>query len=345
MFKTLLLFVIIPAVFATPVFAQFEQMQRKREKIERSIREDEERQRAAAADAASNPVIPKPKPAVMNVDVQAVMTRAEYRSFAEAKPNAVRKVTDGEPLWLHVKFNGKLGDYVYAYADPEQPGKIKYALYAEVGPQGDVISRGQYLLQFTKEELAAGELKLAIAPAIFGRNRSIPVFLTAAASSVPGVWASEIRLANTNAVPRSPDAYLSKIVFTMDLKGGVAKYRTMASDYDSIIIRGSTDLAKLPVEGTFFNSAVAGTLADDAKARNITPAKIYFSGDDWMVTPASVTAPHDTRKIFATLTYQRDGACYYEVAAVTQVFDRQSARWGEQAVKAEKAVAVPCGQP
>jgi hypothetical protein len=47
-------------------------------------------------------------------------------------------------------------------------------MYAEIGPHGDVTSLSQYVIQFTKEDLALTELKIGLAPALFGRtNRSL----------------------------------------------------------------------------------------------------------------------------------------------------------------------------
>jgi hypothetical protein len=112
---------------------------------------------------------------------------------------------DGEPLWLYLKFKSKLGDYVLATRDPEDREKLRYTMYAEIAPRGDVTALSQYAIQFTKEDLRATELKIGLAPAAFGRNKSIPVFLMVSSSAKPGVWNNEFRLTNSTTVPRQAE--------------------------------------------------------------------------------------------------------------------------------------------
>ncbi len=113
------------------------------ERRNRAIRADEERQRRRNEEAGQ-PAASKPKAAVMNVDVQVVLSRADHKTFAEAKAASISRVTDGEPLWLYVKFNGKLGDYVLTQPDPEEPAKTRYVLFTEIGPQGDVTALNHF---------------------------------------------------------------------------------------------------------------------------------------------------------------------------------------------------------
>ena len=135
-------------VTSLPAFGQPEQRRRSRERIDRMIKATEEREAAEKAGTRSQPGLPLPKAAVTNVDVQAILSGKDLKTFAEAKLSAVSRVTDGTLLWLYVKFNGKLGDYVSTVPDTNEPGKLKYLLYAEVGPQGDVTALNQYVLQF-----------------------------------------------------------------------------------------------------------------------------------------------------------------------------------------------------
>ena len=131
--------------------------------------------------------LPVPKPAVMNVDVQIALSKSEHKTFAEAKAAEVKKLVDGEPLWLYVKFKTRLGDYVVTTRHPDDSEKLRYTLYAEVGPRGDITALNQYAIQFSKDDLAASEVKINLAPGMFGRNKSIPVFLwpTCALSMLP----------------------------------------------------------------------------------------------------------------------------------------------------------------
>ena len=68
----------------------------------------------------------------------------------------------------------------------------------------------QLTLVFSPSELAANELKINLAPGIFGRNKSMPLLLKTADNARPGLWQNEFRIANTPAVPRGPGDFLAK---------------------------------------------------------------------------------------------------------------------------------------
>ncbi len=249
------LFSIIFGISAIAVTAQLPGLERIRRQRERAIQAEQQREEDKRREEAG--LAPKrPKPAVMNVDVQAVLAKAEYKDFNEAKANAVNKIADGEPLWLYVKFvKGKLGDYVLT-VPTDQPDVSRSLLYAEIGPQGDATTQYQYTLQFTKDDLALTELKLNLAPGISGRGRSMPLFLSAAAASRPGVWNNELRLTNTTAIPRGADQNLTKNVITFSFAGSLVKYPQMAEDYESIMLRGTADKTRLPIGSGFYDAAI-----------------------------------------------------------------------------------------
>ncbi len=323
------------------VFPQAIQRKRTREHAERVIQAANEKEEGQQAPPVT--VLPAPKPAVMNVDVQMVLSGKDLKTFAEAKSNAVNRVIDGSPLWLYIKFNGKLGDYVFTTIDTEEPGKLKYLLYAEIGPQGDVTAPYQNLLQFSKEELAANELKISLAPGMFGRNSSISLFLTSTAALKPGVWNNELRLANAPGFPRSPDAHLAKYAITLNLSEGPAKYRKSSDEYDSIILRGTSDVTKMPVPGTFFSEPVKSQILAKLSAEGITPVKLYFSGDDWTVfTTGSFFTMKKSRKTFATYTYQKGANCLYGVAEVLQTYDSFNSKFGESTINLTNGLPATC---
>ena len=160
----------------------------------RLIREAAERDRRNVLERLA--AIPRPKAATMNVDVRAVFSRNEHNTFAEAQADAIDRIADGDPVWLYIKFNGKLGDYVYAEPNNEEPGKLRYMLFTEVGPQGDVTALAQYALRFSPSDLSATELRINLAPGVLGPARSIPVLLKTADGASPGVWPTEFRISN-----------------------------------------------------------------------------------------------------------------------------------------------------
>jgi hypothetical protein len=286
--------------------------------------------------------LPTPKPAVMNVDVQTALSKLDLKSFAEAKAAEAKKVVDGEPLWLYVKFKTRLGDYVVTTRNPDDPEKLRYTLYAEIGPRGDITALNQYSIEFSKDDLAATEVKINLAPGMFGRNKSIPVFLMTSASSRSGVWHNEFRLTNTVLIPRGLTDNLATSPVTLEFPGGVTKYKKMGADYDSITLRGTTDTARMPVAGTFYSETLSDLVTTKLASENIRRQKIYFSGDDWQEFASSGPPMTKTRRLFATFTYQRDGSCFYGVAEVTQTFEPLEAKYGEPGIKLQKDIPIPC---
>ena len=338
--------VILSLVLASGVgsaFGQFPQRDRIRERLDRSIKASEEREHDQSLERAS--ALPIPKKAVMNVDVQMALSKAEHKTFAEAKAAEAKKLVDGEPLWMYVKFKGKLGDYVLTTRNPQDPERLKYSLYAEVAPRGDVTALHQVTLQFTKEDLAATELKINLAPGLFGRNRSIPIYLMTSSAIKSGVWNNELRLTNTLATPRGLTDNLASAPITIDLSAGGTKYRKMDADYDSIILRGTTDVVKMPVPGTFFNEDLRAKISARLAAENIKPEKVYFSGDDWLEYSSFGLQMKKQRRVFATFTYRAGEACFYGVAEVVEDYDFLNSKYGEADIKLQKDLPLQCAEP
>jgi hypothetical protein len=109
---------------AMPALGQIRQAEQKggeqhaRRKAEQVMQTQEEYRRLAEEQrrdlANSTPAF---TPARMNVDVQMVLAKSELKNFAEAKAATVASIADGDPVWLFVKFNGKLGQWVYKLRD------------------------------------------------------------------------------------------------------------------------------------------------------------------------------------------------------------------------------------
>ena len=325
-----------------PVIGQFPQMERSRRRIDASVRASEEREHDQRLEEANK--LPEPKPAVMNVDVQMVLSKAEYKTFAEAKAREAKRIVDGEPLWLYVKFKGKLGDYVLTTRDAVDREKLRYTLWLETAPKGDAATLHQYTIQFAKEDLAANELRINLAPGLFGRNRSLPVFLMTSAGTKSGVWINELRLTNRTFIPRSLSDNLSATAFTLDLSAGSGKYRKMESEYDSIILRGTTDLSKLPLPGMFNSEELRSRVSAKLQAEGIRPERIYFSGDDWHEFAAFLPTSKRVRKVFASFVYRREASCFYGVAEISETFDMLNAKYGEAEISFQKDISVPCAE-
>lgn len=311
---------------------------RKMRRLEQVVSADRDKNSPAEAENG----LPRPKPAVMNVNVRAVLVKTEYKSFNESLPHAAAIVTDGEPLWLYLKFNTRLGDYVVADRQADSPEPIRYRLYFEIGPQGDVTTLNQYVLDVAKDDLALQELKINLAPGLRGRNAAIPIFLSNAAARQAGVWKNELRITNNVAFPRGKEDNLAKVNLNLDLAKGRIKYSQMEQGYDSMVIRGSLDTAVTPFPGMFHNQRARAAIDRSLEAEGIKPARVYFAGDGWSESATFTPGVNRMRKIYGVFTYKKEASCFYGTAKVEEAFDSMANTFGEPTVTLQRDLPLPC---
>ena len=341
--KRALLMVSFLFLISGEITAQFPQMRRAEERRQRAIEADEKRQRELE-EARSSTALPKPKPAVLNQDVRIVLANRDVRSFAEASSNSIKKIADGESLWFYVKFKTRLGDYVRTLPDPEnQPGLI-YRLYAEIAPQNDPTALGQYVLDFSKDDLELTELKINLSPGMPGRNAAIPIFLDVAATRRPGVWSNEFRLTNTTLIPRAATENLAIAIVVFEFPGRVTKYPKMREEFESMVLRGTTDVAALPIAGSFYSLPIKTKILARLKADGILPVRFYFPSDGWSEHGASMLFPEKQRKLYAAYTYKKGGNCFYGIAEFKQKFDSSAGLFVDDSIKMSIDFALPCSQ-
>ena len=321
---------------------QIIQSQRVRDRMNRSIKSSADAEHDRRLEEEGR--LPAPKPAVMNVDVQMVLSKADVKTFAEAKAAEAKRITDGDPLWVYVKFKSKLGDYVITTRHPEDREKLRYTLYVEIGPRGDITALHQYTIQFAKEDLASTELKIGLAPGQFGRNKSVPILLMLTNTTKSGVWNNELRLTNTISMPRLLTNNLASSGVVVDLSGGVAKYKKMESEYDSLLLRGTTDISKMPFAGTYFSNELKTRVMEKLAGENIQPMKVYFSGDDWQESASFLPTATKSRRIFATFTYRQGEECRYGVAEIVETFDFMKAAYADPEIRIQKNLPVSCAE-
>jgi hypothetical protein len=340
--KAVIIGVLLMTVVSGTAFGQIEQIGRKRSRIDQSLRtaEDVENERRAEEQGR----LPAPKPAVLNVDVQIVLSKADVKTFAEAKLAEAKRVLDGDRLWMYVKFKSKLGDYVITSRDPDDREKLHYKLYAEVAPKGESAALHQITIEFAKEDLAATELKIGLAPAVFGRNKSLPLFLMMTGTTRSGVWNNDVRLTNNLNMPRALTDNLAIAPVVLDLSAGSTKYRKMESEYDSIVIRGTADVKKMPIAGSFVSDQLKVRLMERLAAEKIEPGKVYFSGDERQEFASFTPSLKKARKVFATFTYQTGEACFYGVAEILETFDLLQMKYGEPDFRFEKGLPIACSE-
>ena len=340
--KKLALLSIILFALASVSQAQIRQAQGKtldekvREKTEQVERNEAE---LRALDAGPNKESAEPKKAVMNVDVQMALTKLEYKTFAEAKPNITKEISDGDDLWLYVKFNGKLEQYVYRLQG--EMGE-RYLLFVEYGPEGDVMAKSHSIIEFKKEELAQTELKMSLSPGKAGGNKALAIFVKNVAASKPGRWSNELRITNSVAIPRGFTDYLAKAAFVCDFTRGFTKYPKMPKTFESMVLRDTLDEAKLPIAGSFDDGELRIAISERLTIEKITATRLYFAGDNWLEYSDQPTSQRQYRTVTGVFQYQSGPKCLYGTAIVLQVYDQAAKRYGGSIIALRKDLPTPC---
>jgi hypothetical protein len=331
---------LIIGVFVACGFGQIPQTKRRMDRLNRQIVVADDAEHDRKLDEEGR--LPAPKPAVMNIDVQMVLSKADVKTFAEAKAAEAKRVVDGDPLWMYLKFKSKLGDYVLTTRDPEDPEKLVYTLYAEISPKGDIATLQQYSIQFAKEDLAANEVKMNLTSTNSGGNKWIPIILLMAETTKSGVWNNDLRLANNLIVPRSLSDNLASAPVVIDFSAGSSKYQKIGQDYVSLLLRGTSDITKMPAAGTYFSNDLKARITDRLAKENIQPLKIYFSGIHRHEFASSVPMAKKWRRVFATFTYHENEQCRYGLADITETFDFAKGAYAEPEIKLQKLSNIPC---
>ena len=321
--------------------AQFPQMrtveERTQQKGEDVRRVEDEKRRLEGEPKVTQPVI---KPSVMNVDVQLVLTKLEYKDFATAKPFNVTRIADGDPLWLYFKFNGKLGDWVYTMRNSD--GTERYLLFAEYGPQGDVTAKSHQIIEFRKDELKITELKMSLAPGKAGNNNALEIFIKNISAARPGLWSNELRISRNAGFPRAANDYLAKIGFACDFSKGISKYPAMMPGYHSMILRDSLDERILPIEGKLDDSLARASFATKLAEAGIVPSRIYFAADNWLEYSDQPISVRQYRKVTGVFLFQREGTCFYGTADIVQPFDAMNNSFTDATVSLGKPILTTC---
>lgn len=328
-------FVLALASLSGNVLGQNDQMERFKQRRDAAIKAAAEREKGIT------PEQPASKLPVMNVDVQMVLTRAEYPNFAAAKPNPAAKILDGESLWMYVKFNARLEKFV---GPPEngEDGNPRYRLYAEIGPKGDITALNRYVLVFREEDLGLTELKINLSPGLKGRNASMPIVIDRAGASNPGVWQNEIRISNTTVEPRPITMNLASAPVTFDLVKGSAGYKRIQATYDTVLTYGASAPTAKPVAGKFESDRVRQEVKTELKGRSQDLIDLHFVSDDWMETSVSMPMRSRSRSVLAFISFSNEGKCFEGVARIRETYDESAAKFGSIMTDVKDSKPVPC---
>ncbi|MBK9162950.1 MAG: hypothetical protein IPM21_03425 [Acidobacteria bacterium] len=322
-------------------FGQFPQQRRLEIREQRQAEAERRRVQQNEAELAKRDAVPQPRAAVMNVNVQMALTTQEAKTFAEANAKAAKRVRDGETLWMHLKFQGKLGDYVLTFRD-EESGTLRYLLYAETGPQDDPTALAKYAIEFSKDDLANPEIRISLTPISPGQRIATPVFLATAATRQPGVWNNELRLTNNPVIPRTPNDNLAKLAFALDLGEGNPRFSGLWNTFRSFGLSGPAADTALPVARSFYSLPIKTAIQQHLNGKSIEPVRFFFAQDHWLEQLQSTTNKNRERSVIAIFTYKNGEECFFGAATATQAYSLMSSKFDDAKIESRDGMPLDC---
>jgi hypothetical protein len=236
-----------------------------------------------------------------------VLTTAPAASFSEARAHAVQEVSDGQPVYLHLRLPKPLSNYVYSYRDI-----AKNAFRIEIGPADKLReSHGSTLLNLTDEELRATELHLPLAPAVPRGKLYDSVWTSVVGGGRPGVWHNEIRILSYADTTRlDAPTYLAIAPLTASVTEGIDKYRAMTADFLNHRVAGDPATNQAPAKVARSEPALAATvLKQAAQARGSKPDAFYFTDDGWY-DHRNGLGQLEYQRTMAAILYKEGGKCF-----------------------------------
>lgn len=332
-------FFAVPA--ATDMFGQFPQQRRLEIREQRQQEAERRRREANEAALAARDAVPRPRAAVMNVNVQMALTTENAKNFEDARAKAAKRIRDGETLWMHLKFQGKLGDYVLTFRD-EESGTLRYVLYAETGPQDDPTALAKYAVEFAKEDLASPEVRISLTPLSPGQKFGTPVLLATAATRQPGVWNNELRLTNNPVIPRAPTDNLAKLDFALDLGQGNGRYSGLWAGFRDFGLSGPAADTALPVARSFYSLPIKTAIQSHLTEKGIEPVRFFFAQDHWLETHPSATSKVRERSITAIFTYKKGEECFFGSATAGQTYSLLNSKFDDAKIESRVGMPLDC---
>jgi hypothetical protein len=112
-----------------------------------------------------------------------------------------------------------------------------------------------------------------------------------------------------------------------------------------MVLRDTTDEARLPIEGIFDNTLARTDLVTRLAGEGIVPARVYFAGDNWLEYSDMPMSVRQYRTVTGVFQYRKGSSCLYGTADITQPYDPMNDRFGESKIELRKDIATPCLEP
>jgi hypothetical protein len=225
-----------------------------------------EQQRQPAAVSSPAPIVQGPTSAaapisstsvargaseMQNPEVEMVLTKSRASSWADAQKKAVTKVSDGDSLWLYLKAEKPMKNYIYRRNRPDSPAELELVM----APQGaytslsQSIDVGNTVWSLRPEEMEMKEITISLAPGAsryfmwpgssLARSGKVQFFLEFVAGDKArrGQWQNEIFVigskqhVNANGEAdggiRAPMAVAPILI---DVPDGISKYKALRNE-------------------------------------------------------------------------------------------------------------------
>ena len=256
--------------------------------------------------------------------IRMILTHGEYASFAEAEPNAVSEIHDGDPLWLYIRFPGPAAGYARRDSEVrDERGRPLLMFTLGIGPldtsQEDWQDSTWYYLE---GELQGSEIIRNLSPGVPGRNRSENLLVHVVANGAEGYWENSLRL---SVMENWEKKLLAECPVTVDVSDGMDSYTQIARRFVELTSRGTAEENKLPLAGTFVDLATQELALAGVRNKGVEPEKFYWSSDAWMMTFRDSLPDWNT--VDGVVLYRRDGAPMYGTVQVATHYSPLTETW------------------
>lgn len=271
-----------------------------------------------------------------------IYTNKEYKNYAEASSNSITEVKDGDELWMYVKLDKPLSNYIDIHKFTDGDGNLieLHSFQIVIGPKGETypefaeqkiyVNSGKNIdkdesrksAHFTRLDVdpsTTTEFKLILSKYL--RRKSTSIFLKAVGGGSAGKWDNEIRLVHKN-----KSITFANGPIMCNVEDGIAKYRKLWKEYETVIDKGDVADNTLPPTGKFTDAKLKVKILEKLKAHKGLPQSLNFTFDDWQVVGED---NGKSRKMYAYALYKQNGKCSYTMVEVTQIMTVFQSTWSE----------------
>lgn len=281
----------------------------------------------------------------MSIQSMMIFSKKEYDSFDKAAADTVNTIEDGDSLWLYVKLDKPLYNYVDISRFTDNDGHLieLHSFHIVIGPRGATypeyaqqqiyVNAGKnvdkdrsvnsgIVTKLNVDPNTTTELKILLSS--YSKGKSSFVLLEAIGGGEIGMWDNEIRLVfnyKTETFASAP--------ILCNMINGLSNYKQAWKVYENVIKNGDEGDNSLPITGKFNDLKLKASILEKLKAKKGLPASFNFTVDDWTVYTA---ANGQSRTVHGYALYKESDKCYYTMIEVEQIMTYQQSEWSEPSI-------------